>query len=60
MPARSPGCHDRSVGGCSEPASINQQFLRSALVAGQIAVAFVLLIGAVLLTTSFAVSRRAI
>ena len=31
-----------------------QQFLRSALVAGQIAIAFVLLIGAALLTTSFA------
>ena len=31
-----------------------QQFLRSALVAGQIAIAFVLLIGAGLLTTSFA------
>jgi putative ABC transport system permease protein len=33
---------------------VNQQFLRSALVAGQIAVALVLLIGAALLTTSFA------
>jgi putative ABC transport system permease protein len=45
---------DRFKGLQRTTAGIHQQVLRSSLVAGQIAVAFVLLIGAALLTTSFA------